>query len=204
VRGVETCQAGFAKFGKNSKASCQDDVAGAPGPKLVVIPNPAGGVMAITKYEITVGQFDAFCKATSKCKPAGGNDALPRTNISLAMAKAYAAWLTETTGFTYRLPTDAEWTFAANAGGEGAGEDFNCVLMQGGNQIKGGLPVPASSGRPNAWGLINAIGNAAEYVQDGSARGGNFNVPMSQCTVDWKQPGSESDSVGVRLVREMG
>ena len=204
VHGQETCLSSYAKFGRNSKANCQDDVAGAPGPKLVVIPNPAGGYMAITKYEITVGQFDAFCRATGKCKAAGGNDALPRTNINLGQVKAYAAWLTETTGFTYRLPTDAEWSYAANSGGEGAGEDFNCVLMQGGNQIKGGLPVPASSGRPNAWGLINVVGNAAEWVEGGSARGGSFNVPMSQCTVDWKQSGSESETIGVRLVREMG
>lgn len=204
AHGVETCGASMSTFGRNGKANCQDDVAGQPGPKLVVIPNPAGGVMAMTKYEITVGQFDAFCKATGKCKAAGGNDTLPRTNISLGQAKAYAAWLTETTGFTYRLPTDAEWTHAANAGGAGAGEDFNCVLMQGGNQIKGGLPVPASSGRPNAWGLINIVGNAAEFVEGGSVRGGSFNVPMSQCTVDWRQSGSESDSNGVRLVREMG
>jgi non-specific serine/threonine protein kinase len=204
VHGQETCRADMAKFGKNGKANCQDDVAGAPGPKLVVIPNPAGGVMAITKYEITVGQFDAFCRATAKCKPAGGNDALPRTNVSLAQVRAYAAWLTETTGFTYRLPTDAEWSYAANAGGEGAGEDYNCVLMQGGNPIKGTLPVPATSGRPNPWGLINAVGNVAEWVEGGSVRGGHFNVPMSQCTVDWKQSGSESDSIGVRLVREMG
>ena len=63
--------------------------------------------------------------------------------------------------------------------------------------------MPASSGRPNAWGLVNVVGNAAELTEGGSARGGSFNVPMSQCTVEWRQGGSESDSIGVRLVREM-
>lgn len=204
--GVDTCQAGFATFGKSSRATCQDDVAGAPGPKLVVVPGTGGGVFAITKYEVKVGEFDAFCKATGKCKPAGGNDALPRTNISLALARAYAAWLSETTGFNYRLPTEAEWAHAANAGGAGPGEasNFNCIVMSGGSQIKGGLAVPVTSGGANAWGLVNTVGNAAEWVEGGAARGGHFNVPTTQCGVDWKQSGSDSDTVGLRLVREMG
>ena len=204
--GVDTCQAGFATFGRSSRATCQDDVAGAPGPRLVVVPGPGGGVLAITKYEVKVGEFDAFCKATGKCKPAGGNDALPRTNVSLSLAKAYAAWLSETTGFTYRLPTDAEWAHAASAGGAGPGDasNFNCIVMSGSSQIKGGLAVPVTTGAANAWGLVNAVGNAAEWVEGGSARGGHFNVPTTQCAVDWKQSGSDSDTVGLRLVREMG
>jgi non-specific serine/threonine protein kinase len=200
--GVDSCSPSMSTFGTRSKATCDDDVAGARGPRLVVIPSPAGGYLAVTKYEITVGQFDQFCKATGKCKPAGGNEALPRTGVSLALAKAYATWLSETTGFNYRLPTDSEWTHAANAGGQGAGDSggFNCVV----GSVKGGFAVPANSGAPNAWGLVNVVGNAAEWVEGASVRGGSFNVPLSQCTVEWKQGGSESDTVGLRLVREMG
>jgi non-specific serine/threonine protein kinase len=205
-RGTDSCSPSFSKFGKSSRATCQDDVAGAPGPKLVVVPNPAGGVMAITKYEITAGQFNAFCSATGKCKPQGGNDALPRTGVSLALAKAYAAWLTETTGFTYRLPTDGEWQHAASADGAGPGDasNFNCVVMSGSSQIKGGIAVPTTTGAVNAWGLVNIVGNAAEWTENGSARGGHFNVPTARCAVDWRESGSDSDTVGLRLVREMG
>jgi non-specific serine/threonine protein kinase len=204
--GVDTCSPSFSTYGKASRASCQDDVNGAAGPKLVVVPSPSGGVLAITKYEITVGQFDAFCSATGKCKPAGGNEALPRTGISLALAKAYAAWLSDQTGFNYRLPTDAEWLQAANAGGAGAGDasGFNCVVMSGGSQIKGGFAVPANSGSANPWGLVNAVGNAAEYVEGGQVRGGHFNIPTSRCGVDTKEGGGEDSTVGLRLVREMG
>ena len=204
--GVDTCSASFSTFGRSSKASCYDDVAGTPGPRLIVVPNPNGGVMAITKYEVTAGQFDAFCSATGKCKAQGGNEALPRTNITLAQAKAYAAWLTETTGFTYRLPTDSEWANAVNAGGQGAGDagNFNCVVMSGGSQIKGGIAVPVTTGSTNAWGLVNGVGNAAEWVDGGSARGGHFNVPTTQCSVDWRQGGTDNDTIGLRLVREMG
>lgn len=204
--GVDTCRADFSTFGKSSRASCQDDVNGMPGPKLVVVPSPNGGVMAITKYEITIAQFDAFCKETGKCKPQGGNDALPRTNISLATAKAYAQWLSDQTGFNYRLPTDAEWQNAANAGGAGPGDasGFNCVVMSGGSQIKGGFAVPATTGSANPWGLVNAIGNAAEYTDGGSVRGGHFNIPTSRCAVELREGGGENDAVGLRLVREMG
>ncbi|MGQ0587124.1 MAG: bifunctional serine/threonine-protein kinase/formylglycine-generating enzyme family protein, partial [Gammaproteobacteria bacterium] len=204
--GVDTCSPSFSTFGKSSRATCADDVNGQPGPRLVVVPNPAGGYFAVTKYEITAGQFNAFCGATGKCKPQTGNDALPRTNINLATAKAYAAWLSDQTGFSYRLPTDAEWTQAAGAGGAGAGDasGFNCVVMSGGSQIKGGFAVPATSGSTNAWGLVNAVGNAAEYTDGGSVRGGHFNVPTSRCAVDMREGGGESDTVGLRLVREMG
>jgi non-specific serine/threonine protein kinase len=204
--GVDSCSPSFATFGRSSKASCYDDVAGSPGPRLIVVPGPSGGYLAITKYEVKAGEFDAFCKATGKCKPQGGNESLPRTNVSLALARAYAAWLSETTGFTYRLPTDAEWANAVSAGGQGPGDagNFNCVVMSGSSQIKGGVAVPVTTGATNAWGLVNGVGNAAEFVESGSARGGHFNVPNSQCTVDWRQSGSESDAIGLRLVREMG
>lgn len=205
--GVDTCSRSFAGFGRSSRAQCADDAGGAPGPKLVVVPGVGGGSpYAITKFEVTVGQFNAFCSATGKCKAAAGNEALPRTNVSLTLAKAYAAWLTETTGFTYRLPTDSEWVNAAGAGGQGAGDasGFNCVVMSGGSQIKGGLAVPATTGSANAWGLVNAVGNAAEYVEGGQVRGGHFNIPASRCSVDTREGGGESDTVGLRLVREMG
>lgn len=208
ARGVPTpgkaCESGAAGFGSSFKAQCYDKVAGNDGPRLVVVPGASGGVMAVTKYEITVGEYNAFCVATGKCRSQGGNDSLPATGISYAQAKAYADWLTDTTGFTYRLPTDAEWTHIANAGGKGPGSDFNCILMQGNTQIKGGAAIDTKIGKPNGWGLVNILGNAAEWVEGSASRGGNFNVPTSQCTVDWRSSGSGgSDTVGMRLIREM-
>jgi non-specific serine/threonine protein kinase len=203
--GVETCLTSFSTYGRSGKASCQDDLGGGiAGPKMVVVPGPSGGFLAVTKYEITAGQFNAFCSETGKCRPQGSNEALPATGVSLALAKSYAAWLTQKTGFNYRLPTDAEWANAASAGGAGSGEDFQCIVNAGGSQIKGGNAIPVSTGKPNPWGLVNVIGNVAELTDGGSARGGHFNTPTSQCTVEWRQGGNESDTVGLRLVRDLG
>lgn len=204
----KACDSSAAGFGASFKAQCYDKVNGAEGPRLVVVPGAGGSVIAVTKYEITVGEYNAFCVATGKCRSQGGNDALPATGMSFAQAKAYADWLSDSSGFSYRLPTDSEWTHIAEAGGKGPGTDFNCILMQGDTQIKGGAAIDTKIGKPNGWGLVNILGNAAEWVQAGSgsaARGGNYNVPTGQCTVNWRDSGtSGNDTVGVRLVREMG
>ncbi len=212
ARGAPTpgkaCDLSAAGFGASFKAQCYDKVNGAEGPRLVVVPGAAGGVIAVTKYEITLGEYNAYCVATGKCRAQGGNDALPATGMSFGQAKAYAEWLSDTTGFTYRLPTDSEWTHIAEAGGKGPGADFNCILMQGSTQIKGGAAIDTKIGKANGWGLVNVLGNAAEWVQAGggsAARGGNFNVPTAQCTVNWRDSGtSGSDTIGARLIRELG
>ena len=72
------------------------------------------------KYEVTVGEFKAFCKASGRDMPAapswGWNDQHPMVNINFDEANAYCIWLSESTGKNYRLPTEAEWEFAARGG----------------------------------------------------------------------------------------
>src|SRR5699024_7727994 len=90
------------------------------GPRLVVVPGQGGSAYAMTRTEITVGQFDRYCRTTGACKPHTGSRAmarLPITGISVAQAKAYARWLTKNSGgHVYRLPTQKEWLHAAHAG----------------------------------------------------------------------------------------
>ncbi|MCP5093179.1 MAG: formylglycine-generating enzyme family protein, partial [Gammaproteobacteria bacterium] len=73
----------------------------------------------LSRYEVTFAEYDAFPEATKRKKPndqGWGRGRRPVINVSWEDATAYAAWLSEETGTTYRLPTEAEWEYAARAG----------------------------------------------------------------------------------------
>lgn len=75
---------------------------------------------SVGKYEVTFDEWDA-CVADRGCRqtPADqgwGRGSRPVINISWGDAKAYVAWLSQKTGKTYRLLSEAEWEFAARAG----------------------------------------------------------------------------------------
>lgn len=167
---------------------------------------------AVGKYEVTNRQFAAFVKATGYevvkgCRGSFGGEwqvnpeshwtnlllgqkaepDLPVACISWLDARAFVQWLAEISGQPYRLPTEAEWEYAARGGSRGDftwGDDPDraCVFANVydlsaepvhdfGWQVADcddGFPTlaPVGSYRPNSFGLYDAAGNVWEWVED--------------------------------------
>ncbi|HUW54128.1 MAG TPA: protein kinase [Rhodanobacter sp.] len=193
---------------------CADKLSGKRGPALVVVPGLAGGKpYALSRAEISISEFNLFCATTHQCSPRPVEDrlsgSLPVTNITLSQAKAYAAWLTQASGFVYRLPTDAEWMHAAKAGGSWKqAPDSNCVPPTSNGDDGTGAPISSLGRTPNPWGLVNLTGNVWEWVVSGgkvAVRGGSFTSYWSDCTVDARRTdsGAAQNDVGLRILREI-
>lgn len=194
---------------------CSDALGQRRGPPLVVIPGISGGKpYALSRAEITVAEFNRFCSTTGQCSakavddPDGGS--MPISNITLAQAKAYVAWLSSASGgYTYRLPTDAEWTHAAKGGGSWSqASDSNCIPPTAGGGDNTGAPISARGREANPWGLVNMTGNVWEWVAAGggvAVRGGSFNSYWSDCTVNTRRDdgGTAQKDVGFRVLREL-
>jgi serine/threonine protein kinase len=208
--GSKACLASIAGYGKQGRAECFDMPNGAKGPTLIVV--PAGGgfatPFAIGKFEVTVAEYNAGCRAGAKCSAVAGEPALPATNMTLANAQAYAAWLAETTGKKYRVVSEAEWVYAANSTNPAAVKDFNCRVMQGDQVLKGLTMNEARTGSANPWGLTNYVGNAQEFVLKGGAsalRGGAYTDSLSICGIDLVKPtsGNADPVTGFRVSRDI-
>ncbi len=135
---------------------------------------------AMGKYEVTFKEYNAFTQATGHDKPndqGWGRGKRPVINVSWEDAVAYAQWLSQKTNKTYRLPTEAEWEYAARAGTEtdywwgntasheyaNYGKDECCGgLIQGKDQWK--FTAPVGSFEQNPFGLYDMHGNVWEWT----------------------------------------
>ena len=161
---------------------------------------------ALGRYEVTFKEYDRFAEATGRERPedAGwGGGRRPVIHVSWKDAVEYADWLSAETGERYRLPTEAEWEYAARAGtttpyswGQEVGRNrANCHGC--GSRWDDSRTAPIGSFEGNAWGLHDMHGNVWEWVRscsvddddarrvgsartvdtvcDGSLRGGSWN-----------------------------
>jgi formylglycine-generating enzyme required for sulfatase activity len=129
----------------------------------------------IGKYEVTFEDYAAYASQTGASLPPDegwGRGQRPVINVSWEEAQNYARWLSSVTGRSYRLPTEAEWEFAARAGtttaywwGDEIGENHaNCYGC--GSEWDGERTAPVGSFDPNPWGLHDTHGNVWEWVTD--------------------------------------
>jgi len=149
-----------------------------------------GHAFAIGVTEVTFAQWDA-CVARNGCthRPSDqgwGRGDMPVIDVSWNDAVDYVTWLSAHTGVAYRLPSEAEWEYAARAGAQGqhywpgdrasgcryanmadmtAAADYpewDTVACDDGHVVS----APVGSFDPNAFGLHDTLGNVWEWVQD--------------------------------------
>jgi formylglycine-generating enzyme required for sulfatase activity/class 3 adenylate cyclase len=127
---------------------------------------------AMGKFPVSVREWNA-CAAAKACGfTATGKDDAPVANVSWSDAKQYVAWLAETTRKPYRLPSEAEWEYAARGGTQTRywwGDQFqsgmvnckNCSDIPAVDQ-----PVKVGSLKPNPFGLFDMGGAVDQWVED--------------------------------------
>lgn len=130
---------------------------------------------ALSQYEVTFEEYDTFALSTNRPLPddeGWGRKDRPVMNVSWNDANAYADWLRRQTGLPYRLPTEAEWEYAARAKTTTAfwwGNDKGRNLAacdDCGSRFDGRQTAPVGSFEPNPFGLYDMNGNVYEWVSD--------------------------------------
>ncbi|WP_157829069.1 formylglycine-generating enzyme family protein [Colwellia sp. 75C3] len=129
------------------------------------------------KHEVTFAQYDEYARATGKPIPEDegwGRGNRPVINVSFDDARSYARWLGKTTRKRYRIPSEAQWEYAARGGTTSrwfwGNEDFtydtfaNCKGGECGDSYTHTSPV--GSFMANPYGLYDMAGNVWEWTND--------------------------------------
>jgi formylglycine-generating enzyme required for sulfatase activity len=117
----------------------------------------------IGKYEVTQAQWLALMPSNPSTHK---GDSLPVETVSKVDAQDFIAKLNaQNDGYVYRLPTEAEWEYAARAGTDAPySGPLDEVAWYGANS--GDETHPVGQKKPNAWGLYDTQGNVREWVSD--------------------------------------
>ena len=158
---------------------------------------------AISKTEVTFAEWDACvtaggCNRYTPSDEGWGHGNRPVINVSWTDAQAYVVWLSQHTGKPYRLPSEAEWEYAARAGTTTRYAYGDAITPKDANYAdsKLGRTTEVMAYPPNAWGLYDMHGNVWEWVEDvyhasydgapndGSAWTDNEGIQSSRIRVD--------------------
>jgi len=173
----------------------------------------------IGKFEVTVKEYLAFCSATKSHYPEWletgsqyhidtgkdtfykskgynrSSERLPIVGISWHDAVAYCQWLSSQTGKTYRLPTEAEWEFAARGGKDNNVNTFagsNTAGSVGWNDNNSeGKPHKVGGKQANELGLYDMSGNVWEWCSDW------YNESYYKNSVDYNPTGPKDGTLKV-------
>jgi formylglycine-generating enzyme required for sulfatase activity/class 3 adenylate cyclase len=128
--------------------------------------------LAISRYPISIREWNQCAAAHACAFAASGDDDAPVTDISWTDAKQFVAWLADATHKPYRLPSEAEWEYAARGGTQTRywwGDEFrpgmanckNCADVAATEQS-----VKVGNSKPNPFGLYDMGGTVDQWVED--------------------------------------
>lgn len=184
---ADACRASLAR---TRRPLCNDRMKdGSPGPLMIVL--PAGSFLmgstheaseqpvhkvtiahpfAISAYEVSVAEYRKFCQDSGRyCEYVWKGDHEPAVKISWKDAQSYVHWLSTVTGATYRLPTEAEWEYAARGRSNAdypVGDGTTLLPSDARFNTSSPLPVDDRSVNVNGFRLRHIIGNVREWVED--------------------------------------
>ncbi|MDD5394891.1 MAG: formylglycine-generating enzyme family protein [Thiothrix sp.] len=177
--GMVTIPAGTFTMGckpdrDNGVGNCSDDEKPAHETRI--------SAFQLATADVTFAQWDA-CEAANACPHVDdvgwGRGNRPVLNVTWGDTHTYIQWLNRMTGKTYRLPTEAEWEYAARAGaattypwGNQASHEFanygkgDCCGGEASGKDQWEYTSEVGSFAPNQFGLYDMLGNVSQWVED--------------------------------------
>ena len=185
----------------------------------------------IGRYEVTQGQWSAVMGENPS--HFRGSDSLPVEQVSWVEAQQFVLMLSQMTGRRFRLPSEAEWEYAARGGMNGTGRTYaGCERASLDDHAwycvnSGGRTYPVGRRQPNELGLYDMSGNVAEWCADWMGaysadtvasptgprtgesrivRGGHYYSTSSNCAVfdrGWYVPSGKTEYYGLRVVMDL-